>query len=163
MTMLADSELVRLGISDGMREALALARSMKKTGARKRQLKFCGQRLQAEELDDVKAFLLDRHSTKVEVNRKFHELEKLREKLIEEGDKVVHEVVNQYPSLDRQRIRQLVREAQKEAHKAAKFQAGYLVTAIHMQMHWGVNHYWHEMLSQSLPFSLAECLHDAVL
>ena len=41
-------------------------------------------------------------------------LEALRDRLIEEGDDVVVEVLNLYPSADRQQLRSLIRNAQKE-------------------------------------------------
>jgi len=41
-------------------------------------------------------------------------LEALRDRLVEEGDDAISEVLNLYPEADRQQLRVLIRNAQKE-------------------------------------------------
>lgn len=115
MTGLSDGELERLGVNEDIRQAVALARKMKASGARKRQLKFCAGKMQHEDMSQIQAFLDDRRSAKVAENQKFHQLELLRDELIKKGDASVQKVMEEHPGLDRQRLRQLVREASKEA------------------------------------------------
>lgn len=43
-----------------------------------------------------------------------HKLEHLRDKLIEKGDDLLSELLNDYPQADRQYLRNLIRNAQKE-------------------------------------------------
>ncbi|MDF4856438.1 ribosome biogenesis factor YjgA, partial [Vibrio parahaemolyticus] len=49
----------------------------------------------------------------------FHKLEALRDRVVEEGDKAIDDVMEMYPEADRQRLRQLARQAAKE-RKAGK-------------------------------------------
>ena len=51
-------------------------------------------------------------------------IEQLRSDLIEQGDSLINETIEQFPSLDRQKMRQLVRNAAKEV-KAEKPGKGY--------------------------------------
>ena len=56
--------------------------------------------------------------------KNFKKIEQLRSDLIEQGDDLINETIEQFPSLDRQQMRQLVRNAAKEA-KAEKPGKGY--------------------------------------
>jgi ribosome-associated protein len=51
-----------------------------------------------------------------------HKLELLRDRVVEEGDSAIADVLELFPSADRQRLRQLARQAAKEkkAGKPAK-------------------------------------------
>ncbi len=62
--------------------------------------------LSAGALDKLK----NRHNQQVAF---FHKLEHLRDRLIEEGDDAVPDVLNLWPEADRQQLRSLVRNAQK--------------------------------------------------
>ena len=44
----------------------------------------------------------------------FHKLEQLRDRLIDEGDDAVADVLNLWPDADRQQLRSLIRNAKKE-------------------------------------------------
>ena len=44
--------------------------------------------------------------------------EKLRDKLLAEGDDAIQQLLDEQPHLDRQKLRQLVRQAKKELEKA---------------------------------------------
>ena len=44
-------------------------------------------------------------------------LEKLREKLLKNGDEAINEIVALHPTIERQKMRQLVRQAKKEVEK----------------------------------------------
>ncbi|WP_253283421.1 ribosome biogenesis factor YjgA, partial [Cedecea davisae] len=53
----------------------------------------------------------NRHNQQVSL---FHKLEALRDRLVEEGDEAMAEVLRLYPQADRQQLRVLIRNAQKE-------------------------------------------------
>ncbi len=55
--------------------------------------------------------LKNRHNQQVAL---FHKLEVLRDRLIEQGDGAMDEVIELYPTADRQQLRSLIRNAQKE-------------------------------------------------
>ena len=111
---LSDGELARLGISAGARRAVAELRRMPSSGARQRQIKYTGRLLADEDCSPVTLYLENRKAAQLEVNRRFHALERWRDRLIGEGDAALSALVDEYPDLDRQQLRQLVRAAQAE-------------------------------------------------
>lgn len=124
MSALNDQELRRLGVDDGLREAIAQARSMRPSGARNRQLKHCVKYMDLESLAEVRAYIEDRHSQQVAANREFHEIERWRDRLIAEGDQGLEALFSHHDGLDRQRIRQLSRDAAREKETGKPAGAG---------------------------------------
>ena len=55
--------------------------------------------------------LKNRHNQQVAL---FHKLEQIRDRLIENGDDALAEVMNLWPDADRQQLRSLIRNAKKE-------------------------------------------------
>ena len=55
--------------------------------------------------------LKNRHNQQVVL---FHKLENLRDRLIDQGDDAIAEVLNLWPDADRQQLRTLIRNAKKE-------------------------------------------------
>jgi ribosome-associated protein len=113
-TQLSDAELQRLGLAEEDIEEIARVRAIKPSGARNRQLKFCVKTLAEVDLSALETYLNDRHSQQLALNQAFHKLEQWRDRLIEEGDALLGEAVNEWPHLDRQQFRQLVRDAKRE-------------------------------------------------
>lgn len=111
---LSDTELERLGLDADSIAEIDKLRALKPSGARKRQLKFCVKRLANADLQPLAEYLRDRSSQQVAANRQFHHLERWRDRLIEEGDDLLGEAMQEWPDLDRQRLRQLIREARRE-------------------------------------------------
>ena len=114
MAALSDRELERLGVGASLRDAIALVRPMRPSGARNRQLRHCVKFMDDGDLAEVRAYLADRHSARVAHNRAFHEVERWRDRLIAGGDPVLEELFDRYEFLDRQRVRQLCRDAGRE-------------------------------------------------
>ena len=114
MSGMSDQELARLGVDPRLREALALVRPMRPSGARNRQLKHCVKFMDASELAAVRAYLDNRHSGKVAANQEFRQIERWRDSLIAEGDQALQRLLEQQPDLDRQHLRQLCRDAVRE-------------------------------------------------
>jgi ribosome-associated protein len=124
LAALSDSELARLGVDARLREALALVRPMRPSGARNRQLKHCVKFIDIETLAEVRAYLDDRQSHRIAANREFHEIERWRDRLIDEGDQALQALFDSYGRLDRQRIRQLCRDAMREKQTGRPAGAG---------------------------------------
>lgn len=124
MTGLTDKELLSLGMTEDGIEEVARVRALRPSGARNRQIKYCVKQMQREDLSEVIAYLTDRRSQQLAVNQAFHELEMLRERLLEEGDKAMGELLARWPDLDRQQLRQMVRDAQREKEKGKPVGAG---------------------------------------
>lgn len=109
--------LDKLPLNERLREALDESKRIKSNNARKRHLGFIGKLMRDQELEPIQKFLDSLDSTSEEYNRRFHQLERWRDRLINEGHEVLTEYLDKYPDADHQHIRQLVRNAQKEATK----------------------------------------------
>ncbi|KEQ19070.1 ribosome biogenesis factor YjgA [Endozoicomonas numazuensis] len=107
--------LDKLPLNDRLREALDESKRIKSYNARKRHLGFIGKLMRDQDLEPIQKFLDSLDSNSEEYNRRFHQLERWRDRLINEGHDVLTEYLEKYPSADHQHIRQLVRNAQKEA------------------------------------------------
>lgn len=115
MTGLSDKELRKLDVADEDIALVAELRAMKPSGARNRQLKYCVKQLDGVDLSTVETYLYNRQSQQLEMNQAFHRLENWRDRLVREGDEAIGGAMDEWPHLDRQRLRQLVRDAQREA------------------------------------------------
>jgi ribosome-associated protein len=113
-----------LGLDAGFQKGLLLARGMKASGARNRQIKFLARQLQQNGLEAACAWLENRDLLRAEEHRRFHQLEQWRERLVEEGDGALEAFLEHYPRTDRQHLRQLVRAAMREKNEGKPTGAG---------------------------------------
>jgi ribosome-associated protein len=85
-------------------------------------MQLIGKMLRQRDVDPIRQALdklKNRHNQQVAF---FHKLEHIRDRLIEEGDDAVPDVLNLWPHADRQQLRSLIRNAkkEKEGNKAPK-------------------------------------------
>jgi ribosome-associated protein len=113
---LSDAQLVRVPLSDELRDEVVRARAVTQQIARKRQTQFLAKQLRRreDELEPIRAALEHGrdHSRKATAN--LHRVETWRERLIEEGDDALNEFLQHFPQSDRQHLRQLSRQARAE-------------------------------------------------
>ena len=110
---LGKNALDKIPLDTDLRDAIELAQRIKKEG-RRRQLQLIGKMLRNRDVDPIRQALdklKNRHNQQVAL---FHKLEALRDRLVEEGDDAMSEVLRLYPEADRQQLRVLIRNAQKE-------------------------------------------------
>ncbi|MFJ3457720.1 ribosome biogenesis factor YjgA [Scandinavium goeteborgense] len=110
---LGKNALDKIPLDDDLRAAVELAQRIKKEG-RRRQMQLIGKMLRQRDVDPIRQALdklKNRHNQQVAL---FHKLEHLRDRLVDEGDDVVVEVLNLWPDADRQQLRSLIRNAKKE-------------------------------------------------
>lgn len=113
MVDLGKNALDKIPLDDELRDAIELAQRIKKEG-RRRQLQLIGKMLRSRDVDPIRQALdklKNRHNQQVAL---FHKLEVLRDKLVDEGDEAMTEVLNLWPQADRQQLRALIRNAKKE-------------------------------------------------
>ncbi|WP_313020574.1 ribosome biogenesis factor YjgA [Atlantibacter hermannii] len=113
MVELGKNALDKIPLDEELRAAIELAQKIKKEG-RRRQLQLIGKMLRNRDVDPIRQALdklKNRHNQQVAL---FHKLEALRDRLIEEGDDAVPEVLKLWPQADRQQLRSLIRNAKKE-------------------------------------------------
>jgi ribosome-associated protein len=117
---LAD-ELVRLTPAqlDGvplpaeLRDAVVSARELSR-GAYRRQVRYLGRLLRDADSEPVKRAVDSLRHASQEDKARLKRLERWRERLMEEGDAAVAELLDEYPGADAQQLRQLVRNACRE-------------------------------------------------
>ena len=112
---LKPTELAKVPLDEELQDAIDLAHRLKgKREAWRRHLQFIGRLMRSRDTTEIEQALDVIRSRHVAGNARMHKLEQLREKLIEQGDGAINELLGQYRELDRQKLRQLVRQAQKE-------------------------------------------------
>ncbi|WP_317474407.1 ribosome biogenesis factor YjgA, partial [Cronobacter sakazakii] len=98
---LGKNALDKIPLDDDLRAAIELAQRIKKEG-RRRQMQLIGKMLRQRDDEPIRQALdklKNRHNQQVAL---FHKLEQLRDRLIEEGDDAVPDVLNLWPQADRQ-------------------------------------------------------------
>lgn len=116
LSEMTESEIKKLQLPTTLADALLLLKSMDKGPALKRQKLYIGKYLRQDEglLIEIKEKLAAVETKKKQQNAHFHKLEKWRDRLVEEGDTVLHEFLEIYTQADRQQLRQWIRNAKKE-------------------------------------------------
>ncbi|WP_337013515.1 ribosome biogenesis factor YjgA [Pantoea sp. AS142] len=110
---LGKNSLDKIPLDERLRTEVELAQRIKKEG-RRRQLQLIGKLLRSVDVEPIRVALdklKNRHNQQVAL---FHKLEMLRDRLIEQGDEAMGEVIALYPDADRQQLRSMIRNAQKE-------------------------------------------------
>ena len=109
------SSLDQLALGERLRDALDESKRITSHNARKRHLGFIAKLMQNQETESIQEFLDHLDSSSEIYNRRFHQLEKWRDRLINEGAIALTACLDVYPAADHQHLRQLVRNADKEA------------------------------------------------
>lgn len=122
LATLTKDELRPLALPDSLVSALDELRSLRKHEARRRQAQFVGKLMRDLDPEPSRDFLDRRGRAKAEQDAAFHDLERLRERLLDGEDAPLDDFFDAHPQADRQHLRQLVRNARKEqdAGKAPK-------------------------------------------
>ncbi|GAB3027444.1 ribosome biogenesis factor YjgA [Bowmanella dokdonensis] len=112
---LGPAALAKIPMDQELKDAVVLARRInrKKEGFR-RQLQFIGKLMRNRDVEPIQQALDLLENKHQQATAKFHKLEKLRDELVAKGDPVIDRLVEQYPAIERQKLRQLHRQAQKE-------------------------------------------------
>jgi ribosome-associated protein len=114
LTQLNAKQLEQIPLNDELREALADYRRFRHREAKRRQLQFIGRLMREVEMEPLEQALQLTRAGSVAAKNLQHRLEQWRDRLIDEGDKAVNELVDQYEQIERQTLRRLIREARKQ-------------------------------------------------
>ncbi|HAI04328.1 MAG TPA: ribosome-associated protein [Pantoea sp.] len=110
---LGKNALDKIPLDERLRAEIELAQRIKKEG-RRRQLQLIGKIMRSMDVEPIRQALdklKNRHNQQVAL---FHKLEMLRDRLIEQGDDAMTDVIALYPQADRQQLRSMIRNAQKD-------------------------------------------------
>lgn len=132
LVALNNKQLAQIPASEQLIEGIKVAHKIAgKHEALRRQLQYIGKVLRTEDMQQIQAKLDILTNNKGKRTQAINGLELLCEQMIEQGDSKINSVLDNYPQLERQKLRQLVRQANKEKKqekpaKAAKELLNYL-------------------------------------
>jgi ribosome-associated protein len=109
--------LNKLDLPDALRDAILQAQSIHARGGRKRQLQYIGKLMRDVDFEHIASQVAKLEAPQQQEIAVFHEVESWRDRLIEQGDTALTELIERFPEIDRNQIRQLVRNAQAEMKK----------------------------------------------
>jgi ribosome-associated protein len=118
LVQLTKAKLQKLSLSEKAFDEIIKAQSMQRI-ALKRQIGFIAKILRKEDIDDLLVEFKNLNEESNESKAKLHQLEKLRENLIDEqtSKNTLSSLIEDHPGIDVQKIRQLIRKAQVELKK----------------------------------------------
>lgn len=111
------SRLAKLELPDDVREEITRTRNITAHIAHKRQLAFLAKvmrRYEDEVFASVRAELGENREKQRQENAAMHRLEAMRDRLINEEEAALSELISEHPQVDRQHLRSLVRKARIE-------------------------------------------------
>lgn len=116
LVALKESELDRVPLSDELRDEVLRTRRITQQIARKRQTQFLAKQLRRreEELEPIRRALEHDRDDQRRETAELHRLETWRERLMDEGDSALSELIAQFPYADHQHLRQLARQARED-------------------------------------------------
>jgi ribosome-associated protein len=117
MTAMPRAELERLKLSEATWVAVDETPRIKDVRAKGRHFKRIAKLLVAEDMEAVHALMDRKEATAREAAARHHRVEYWRERLIDEGDGALTELLHLCPAADRQRLRQLMRAARRDREK----------------------------------------------
>jgi ribosome-associated protein len=120
LATLSDAQLERLPIPEGLLPHIVETRRITAHVARKRQTAFLAKQMRREDdeaLDAIRDALDAGGEAAKRETARMHRAETLRERLLEDGDAALGELLGEFPHADRQPLRQLVRNALDERTK----------------------------------------------
>jgi len=122
LAALSEAQLARVPLADDLREEVRRTRAITSHIARKRQAQFLAKqlrKLEDEQIEPIRAALAQDRASAHREAAELHQLEIWRDRLLDEGDEALDQLLALHPSADRQRLRQLMRNALAE-RKASK-------------------------------------------
>ncbi|MGO4223259.1 ribosome biogenesis factor YjgA [Lysobacter sp. TAF61] len=120
LVALTEAQLAKLPVPDSLLPHIRECKRITANIAHKRQLAFLAKQMRRED-DEILNALRDALDENGEAARReiaaMHRVEAWRERLIADGDTALAQLLDEYPTADRQRLRQLVRNAIDERNR----------------------------------------------
>ena len=113
MVEVSAKDLAKIPLDDELLKAVKAAKEMK-MGALKRQLQYVTKLMRLRETHEIKLAIDAILHARQSAGRAFKQLERWRDRLLDEGNSALTEFCDEYSGADVQRLRQLIRHAQKE-------------------------------------------------
>jgi ribosome-associated protein len=117
LVMLSSQQLLTIGLSKELLEAIQFAKTHTKHGAYRRQMQYVGALMREIDPEPIQQAVKVIELGDYKKSREFHQIETWRDELINGNDSLLEEIFVNFPDAERQRLTQLVRSAQKEKIK----------------------------------------------
>lgn len=124
LVKLREAQLKKIPLPDPLREAVDAARRITSHGAHKRQLQYIGRLMRNVDAEPIRQALEALKGTGREAAARFQRLEHWRERLVNDGDAALSELLDDYPQADSQHLRQLIRNTRREQEQGSPRGAG---------------------------------------
>ncbi len=109
--------LEELSLSEVTWTAIDETARIKDQRALRRHYKRIANCLARENTEPLQALIARREAQARAASARQHQIERWRERLLEEGDEALAELITAYPEVDRQQLRSLMRAAQRDAER----------------------------------------------
>ena len=117
LAKLPPAKLEAFQLPEKIHEAIIQAGSLPQTGARKRLLKYLAGQFHKMDVMLIQEQLARLQNQSIHSAREHHLIEKWRQRLIQEGDQALRDLIAEKNAVDTQKIRQLLRNIKKESEK----------------------------------------------
>jgi ribosome-associated protein len=107
-------QLAKFSLPDNLKDAITEARRLKNREGKRRQMQYIGKLMRTADISFIQETLERMDHQSQTYRQHFMQLEALRDRLISQGNPVIEELMEQYPSADRQQLRNLQRQAARE-------------------------------------------------
>ncbi|MCG6970389.1 MAG: DUF615 domain-containing protein [Gammaproteobacteria bacterium] len=115
LVQLNSQQLRQIELPEDLLQAIKLAQTIKQHGGKKRQLQYIGKLMRNVDVEPIQKSLDDIKGISAQAIATQHKIEHWRQRLIDEGDTALNQLLEAYPNIERQRIRQLLRNLQQES------------------------------------------------
>ena len=140
LVALAPEGLERIPLEPELKEAIDLARTLTKRGAKRRQMQYIGALMRQVDSEPIQTALERLDRGQVDDTRTLKQTEKWREQLIKGDEALAETLLKRFPCLDKQRLGQLVQNTRNEKEagrppKSARMLFRYLKPYAHQWIH----------------------------
>ncbi|MEE2729277.1 MAG: ribosome biogenesis factor YjgA [Pseudomonadota bacterium] len=119
---MSDAQLESFKLDDKLAQAIAEGKRIKSREGLRRHKQYIGKVMRDVDTEALETRLQEIENAHTLNTRAFHELETLRDELINGDNSTVGTVIERFPGVDTQKLRQLVRNAKKEQQANAHSQ-----------------------------------------
>lgn len=114
LVKLREQELARLALPEALAEAVALAQRLPKGGGLRRQMQHIGALMRQVDAEPIRAALAALSDERTGAADALHQVERWRDRLLDEGDPAINALLKEHPDSDAARLRRLVTEGRHE-------------------------------------------------
>ena len=120
---LSPDQIRQLELPENLLSAVLAAQSIKKHGAKKRQLQFIGKLMRSLDAEKIQQQLDNITLHSAQAINQLHKIEKWRERLLDDTNAALTDFLTEFPEADHQQLKTLVRNALQERknNKPPKF------------------------------------------